>query len=244
MEEKGLFLLSGFNVDCELSYSSSLLEELYQNFDVHQFIVDYDKQSPGEIFNNLEKEFKLFYEKYSKVYVMGFSAGGVMASYLATQYNLKKLILISPAFKYILKSRFTNEFFSHIQKGLSVEDSNKNFQDKLAEVFKSSEDTAFKLIDKSFTLKTFFTFVRLIELFTKKVSKKSINCPTLILHGSYDEIIPLRSSLYIYERIKTSSKHLVIVPGGYHLMCTGKLQETCDKHIKSFLFNNHVKLKF
>ena len=48
-----------------------------------------------------EKSLKELIRECEEVYVIGFSMGGVIASYLASKYHIEKLVLLSAAAKYV-----------------------------------------------------------------------------------------------------------------------------------------------
>lgn len=45
---------------------------------------------------------------------------------------------------------------------------------------------------------------------------ESIRLPTLILHGEYDELIPVEHAIELHEQLKAPEKDLVIIPGAGH----------------------------
>ena len=49
--------------------------------------------------------------------------------------------------------------------------------------------------------------MKLVEEHTGDV--KNITCPTLILHGDKDDIVPYDSVLYVYDNIKSKSVTLI-----------------------------------
>ncbi len=44
----------------------------------------------------------------------------------------------------------------------------------------------------------------------------SINIPTLVIHGQWDESAPLAEAVDMFNRLKTTRKHLEIIPGAGH----------------------------
>ena len=120
--------------------------------------------------------------------------GGVIASYLASKYKeVKKLVLAAPAFQYF---KFENNKINILESIKVV-------------------PTLFKDYDKSEVISRIFKVpVSTIREFTSLVKEhhddiKNIKCPTLIIHGTKDEIVPNSSTAYVYDNIKSSSVLLV-----------------------------------
>ncbi|HLZ70119.1 MAG TPA: alpha/beta fold hydrolase [Dehalococcoidia bacterium] len=44
----------------------------------------------------------------------------------------------------------------------------------------------------------------------------AIGLPALIIHGEYDELVPMQAALELYDALKVERKELVIVPGAGH----------------------------
>lgn len=129
------------------------------------------------------------------IYLIGFSMGGVIASYLAaTSPNVKKLILLAPAFNYLHMDTIT----SVISKGAAGLFSND--KDKKPEIE----------VPRSF----YGAFMDLVKALKKYIAE--VQCPVLILHGDEDEVIPLRSSTWAFDKIPHEQKKLIILHGGHH----------------------------
>lgn len=137
---------------------------------------------------------KIISHGYKDIYVIGHSMGGVIASYLASKYKeVKKLVLAAPAFQYF---KFENNKINILESIKVV-------------------PTLFKDYDKSEVISRIFKVpVSTIREFTSLVKEhhddiKNIKCPTLIIHGTKDEIVPNSSTAYVYDNIKSSSVLLV-----------------------------------
>ena len=137
---------------------------------------------------------KIINHGYKDIYVIGHSMGGVIASYLASRYKeVKKLVLAAPAFQYF---KFENNKIDILESIKVV-------------------PNLFKDYDKSEVISRIFKVpVSTIREFTSLVKEhhddiKNIKCPTLIIHGTKDEIVPNSSTLYVYDNIKSSSVMLV-----------------------------------
>ena len=175
--------------------------ELINNYKVFTYTLPGHNKS---IINNVTKEDwikkseyqieKIINHGYKDIYVIGHSMGGVIASYLASKYKeVKKLVLAAPAFQYF---KFENNKINILESIKVV-------------------PTLFKDYDKSEVISRIFKVpVSTIREFTSLVKEhhddiKNIKCPTLIIHGTKDEIVPNSSTAYVYDNIKSSSVLLV-----------------------------------
>lgn len=129
-----------------------------------------------------------------EIYLLGFSMGGVIAAYLATQYPVKKLILIAPAFIHFNIENYTNI----VIKSASVLLSSKN-----EEVKKVS-------LPKSF----YSSFLDCVKHLKSAIS--DVTCPVLLIQGDDDEVISTRSSEWAFNQIKHDQKRCVFLHGGKH----------------------------
>lgn len=148
------------------------------------------------------------------VYLVGFSMGGVIASYLANVCNIDRLILLAPAFQYIHMEHIP----SLLTKGASVLLGNdKKDKDEIE-------------IPASF----YGTFTELIKQLKKYIA--TVDCPVLFIHGDEDEVISLKSSLSAYEKVFHDKKKLFILHEGHHrLLMDEKVNWECYQIMKLFL---------
>ncbi|MGM9876477.1 MAG: alpha/beta hydrolase [Bacilli bacterium] len=175
--------------------------ELINNYKVFTYTLPGHNKS---IINNVTKDDwikkseyqieKIINHGYKDIYVIGHSMGGVIASYLASKYKeVKKLVLAAPAFQYF---KFENNKINILESIKVV-------------------PNLFKDYDKSEVISRIFKVpVSTIREFTSLVKEhhddiKNIKCPTLIIHGTKDEIVPNSSTTYVYDNIKSSSVMLV-----------------------------------
>ena len=54
------------------------------------------------------------------------------------------------------------------------------------------------------------------SLFLNKVKMRQIDKPTLIIHGEYDQIIPVREGEELYQSSGAQDKRILIIPGAGH----------------------------
>lgn len=147
-----------------------------------------------------------------KIYLVGFSMGGVIASYLAASYHVEKLILMAPAFNYInldLVGGVLSKTYNSLRGVAEVEEI------KLPGSFYSA-------------------FMAIVKNLKKYIS--DVECPVLLLHGDQDEVISLKSSIWAYDRIPHDQKKLLILHEGHHrLLMDEKVNWECYQLIQLFL---------
>lgn len=147
------------------------------------------------------------------VYLVGFSMGGVIAAYLATMCETKKLILLAPAFSYMnmdtITGAITKSYNAFITKGNEKKDEIE--------------------LPRSF----YIAFMDLVKNLKKYIAQ--VSCPVLFLHGDMDEVIATRSSISAYDKIMHDQKKLVILHQGHHrLLMDTNVNWECYQIMKLF----------
>lgn len=179
------------------------------------------KVTKEEWINECKKQIEtLITHGFTNIYLVGHSMGGVLASLLATEYNeVKKLILAAPAFKYLT---FEEEEFKLLN---AIKNSPK--------VFKSykKEDIISRMIQ--FPASVAKEFMDLVEESQDLPSK--IECPVLLIQGTDDLIVPLKSSEYVYDNLKTNNKKIIVLDKVTHDIFRSKDLEPLFLDIINFL---------
>lgn len=158
-----------------------------------------------------KKQVDAWSESGRDIYLVGFSMGGVIATYLANVCHVKKLVLLAPAFQYINMDLITDVIV------------------KSATSFMSNEKKEEIPMPRSFYL----AFTDLVKNLKKYV--ETLKCPVLMLHGDSDEVISGKSSLNAYERIPHASKRLIFLHGGHHrLLMDEAVNWECYQIMKLF----------
>lgn len=225
--KKAILLIHGFaggNYDYN-SLGNDL--ELYNSFDVFTFTLPghermiIDKVTREDWIKKAEDEIeKIINANYKEVYVIGHSMGGVIASHLASKYKeVKKLVLAAPAFHYLA---FKGDKVDVIESIKKLPNLFKNYapEEVLSRIFKIPAPTIKE-------------FMKLVEEHTKDI--KDITCPTLILHGEKDDIVPVDSVQYVYDNIKSKSVTLIELHSLTHdLFMNDRYDEVRDIIVKFF----------
>lgn len=209
-KDKILITIHGFGVNRKhqmdefVEYASGDLMEVvtFDMFDIHdENDCDFKKWiSKAEI--HIQKALN----DKKKVYLLGFSMGGVIASHLASKYKIEKLILISPAFIHLNLEYYTSIAIQTGKKLLSnVEDDTKP---KLPNSFYNG-------------------FLNCVKEHKNDIGR--VTCPVLIIQGDEDEVIPTRSSEWAYNKIEHDQKKCIFLHKGKHRILV-------DENVKDIAF--------
>lgn len=203
--------------------------ELNKIFDVFQFTLpghnkNLSKVKYQEWIKYSEKKIEwLISNGYDNIYVIGHSMGGVIATYLASKYKkVKKLVLCAPSFHY-----------------LNVVNDNLNIKESLLVTPKIVETYGGDEIVARF-LKLNVSVLREFMVLVKKYynTPKDVICPTLILQGDEDNIVPMSSSEYVYKELNKNIKKLIYVKGATHDIFKCEKEEQIYEIIENFLKYN------
>lgn len=137
-----------------------------------------------------------------RVWLVGFSMGGVIASHLASRFPVERLVLLAPAFDYV-STRLVKLKVQEIMDDL---------------LNRSVPDPRYAPLPESF--KTTFRDV----IATCGPSIAQVMCPVLLIHGTDDEVIPVRSSDGAYAKIPHKRKRLHLVKGIQHRILDSEAQ--------------------
>jgi carboxylesterase len=162
--------------------------------------------------------------KHKEIYIVGHSMGAVIASYLASRYKeVKKLVLIAPAFEYINLKQNKEDLKEILKIGNSKH------------LNRHQEESYHRIVSKWFEvpIPLVIEFVKLVKKYKRHTNR--INCSTLILHAGKDEIIPLESAMYAMDTIKCHEKYLTIIKGVKHGVLLSKRKNDVCQYISSFL---------
>lgn len=152
---------------------------------------------------------EISYRKLAKIVdeiiVIGFSMGGIIGLYLAKRYNVKKLVLLSAAAKYVAPAQLLKDL------RMLVGDA-KNGDLKENELFKRYGNKI-KDVPMSSAVQ-FMKIVRMVEPYIQ-----TINTPTYIVQGQCDGLVPFTTAQYLYDQLPSSEKYIFFSPNGKHHIC-------------------------
>ena len=144
-------------------------------------------------------------KQVDEIIVVGFSMGGVIAMYLAIRYPVKKLVLLSAAAKYVSPPQL-------------VEDIRAIAQDMMHKKIQENELFArYKFKFKNVPLSATVEFMRVVK--KTEPYLKNIECPTFIVQGKLDGIVPNTTAQMLYDQIRSQQKQMYISDCGKHHIC-------------------------
>lgn len=189
----------GKNVSHEFDSLTKYLKS--KKYEVVQFDM-YDPKNPKDDdpkkwIQKAEQQMNQY--KSHEIILIGFSMGGVIASYLASVYKIKSLILIAPAFHYLDLSKVTSQGVKFV----------KNIRNKTESIPSSTQTKAFTSIVSNY-----------------REAIYQVDCPICIFHGTKDEVIPIESSKTVYKKL-TGDKRLIFIEDGKHRMLYDGQMEQC-----------------
>lgn len=155
------------------------------------------------------------------VFVIGFSMGGMIASYLAANYDVDKLVLLATArkylsFKYI--SYYVADVISDGFKGqLEENEIYTHYKSKLGTVpFKANVE-----------------FMKLVN--ETKRYLEDVTSPVLIAQGKKDGLVPYNAAYSLEKEISSDHKEVVIFEQSNHMICLGEDKHVLNEMILEFL---------
>lgn len=212
--------------------------QLYKKFDVftytlpahEKFIVKDVKYKEWIDESKRQIEF-LIDNGYKEIYLIGHSMGGVIAANLASEYpQVKKLVLAAPAFKYF-----------YFKEGKVDIKSLNNTLKSIPELFKNENtDKVISRILKT-PISTMLEFTKLVSECQNCVF--DIKCPTLIIHGINDLVVPSEATVYVYNSIKSKTNILYNIKNLQHDCFTVERSKEVKSIIKDFLIKHPKKKK-
>lgn len=159
-------------------------------------------------------------KKVDDVIVVGFSMGGVIAMYLAIRYQVKKLVLLSAAAKYVSPPQL-------------VKDIRVMAEDFLHHQLADNELFArYKFKFKHVPLSATVEFTRVVQ--KTEPYMQNIKCPTFIVQGQLDGIVPFSTAAYLENLLQSPDIRVYVSKHGKHHIC---YSDDCQKWFEEvFIF--------
>lgn len=207
--------------------------ELVSNYDVFTFTLpghdgDFKKKiTYKDWIKKVDSEMEfLISNGYKKIYVIGHSMGGVLASYVASKYpQVKKLVLVAPAFRI---SGFENTKF--------------NINTALTSTPKIFEEYGAQLVTNrllKLPANCYIEFFKIVKELQDCI--KDVKIPTLIFRGTSDFIVPQESVEYVYSSVQNNLKKLVMLEKTTHdVFRENKKAQATDLVIEFFKNKNNL----
>ncbi len=204
--------------------------ETYRNYDVYTFTLPgHEKNVVKDVkyeewIKASEKQIEfLLQHNYKEIYLIGHSMGGVIAAHLAAKYKeVKKLVLAAPAFRYFyfkdgkVNIKGINETIKNLPSLLKEEDKEK----VVARIQKTP-------------IATMLEFTKLVSKHQNDLT--NITCPTLIIHGLNDKVVPTEGTELVHNIIKSKTNILVNIDKVTHDCFTKERKDEVEAIITNFL---------
>lgn len=129
--------------------------------------------------NYVLKEYDKLNANYNNIDILGYSLGGVLATYIAIYKNVNKIILLAPAFSYINIKNY---------KIKNIKSNSINLKDKLS-------------IKK---IKYFYTFTKIVNEIEQRINY--IYQPICIIWGNDDLLVNDKGCFNLYKRALNQNK--------------------------------------
>lgn len=168
-----------------------------------------------------EQTLRKMLERFDQIYLIGFSMGGMIASYLAAKYKVGKLVLLAPSGKYLSWKQLLFDGIGCIVDGLR----GRLHENTLYLRYRKKTGTV--------PFKANLEFLKLVR-FTRTYLK-DVDIPVLIAQGQQDGLVPYKTPYYLEKEITSEQKEVVFFERSKHLLCLGDDKDTLNMIVRSFL---------
>jgi carboxylesterase len=206
-----------------------------------------------EIYSACERDFLRLQKRHKQSFVGGLSIGALVAMHLACLHPDKTsgIVGLGPTLFYDgwaqYKGRFLLDFVWHIpilRQSIVVRESwpyglkDEALRDKVDRYYKRIATR--KISNNAATFGTpYFPIACLYQgyLLSKLVKKELplIKCPLILFHSSNDDMASAKNSQYIYDRIGSADKSLILLENSYHMITIDQDRERVARETVNFL---------
>jgi len=182
---------------------------------------------------DFERAFTAMRQVCSKVFIGGFSTGGLLALLYAAKYKVDGVIAVNSALKlhdlrvsYVVPTlHFFNEMISYLN----------------AKGIKEWIDNTHTEQPKVNYLKHPLSSVAQLEKVMSKVKQtvKNVTAPILIIQGDNDPTVRAKSAQHIYDYVSSKDKELLFLPRDKHSILADKKHDEVFEVIDRFI-QNHI----
>ncbi|WP_164931531.1 alpha/beta hydrolase [Longirhabdus pacifica] len=157
--------------------------------------------------------------RYGSFDLVGFSMGGMIASYIANRYPVRKLVLLNAALIYVSPRRFIRTTW---------------------EKWKRNEWKQMQQLDKiqNTPVTAVIEFMKCVRDLSSELHH--IKVPTLVVQGMSDEVVHPYSAYRIKKRIH-NDVYLKTYPKSKHLICLDCESDQVFSDVHHFLSSNDIK---
>ncbi|SFE93966.1 alpha/beta hydrolase [Alteribacillus iranensis] len=160
-----------------------------------------------------------------KVYVIGFSMGGMLACYIAARYQIEKLVLISAAAQYIGVGQLMKDMAVIIENGVK----GNMKEHPWYPIFQEKIHTPLHAVGE---------FRKAVKEVTPFV--KNIKIPVFMGQGVKDGLVPRRSADFLNSQIEAPVKQLYLYEQSKHFLYHGENKEQVIQDTEHFLLSTNL----
>ena len=157
------------------------------------------------------KEFEKAKSEGKEIFVVGYSMGGVVATYLSTIFTVKKLVLLAPAFEYRTLATAKRTLGSFLSNDKNID---------------------------SMPLALHFPFMSLVDELGNSI--EALKTPVLMIQGSEDQTIPQVVAKRSYKKIAHENKNLIIIEDASHRLLDDEISKDLTLGLVSVFFDKSM----
>ena len=176
--------------------------------------------------NSAEEDLIKLKERSEKVFIVGFSMGGLIGINLCERYDIDGLVTLNtPIYYWDIKNIVSN---------VITDFRTKDFQNIKRYINSSGK----------FPIPALYNFRRLLSITKNKISK--VSCPMLIVQARDDDTVRVTSAKYIFDKIGTEKKIKYYDNSG-HVILTSQSAKQVSEDVERFIRHliwERIKLEF
>jgi len=206
----------------------------------------------AEIADSCAEDLKGLNKDYAQVYVAGLSLGALMSIHLAYKFpdRVAGIGALAPTLFYdgwaLHKGKCLMELVWHvpflrnlinIREGFPYGLKDEELRENIERFYKNA---SIKEFSKKVLLfgSPFFPLVCLYQhhLFTNIIKKElsQVKTPIILLHAKEDDMTSLKNSRYIFERVGSTNKSLIVLENSYHMITIDKDKDKVCQDLADF----------
>lgn len=199
--ETGVLLIHGFTAT---PFEMKQLAEFLSAYGISVYIArlpghgslveNINKLSFVDMYESLKYGYFTLKNSCKKVFVVGQSMGGLLAGELAAFNETDGIVMLSPAFKIISGKAVFAPFLKYFVPTVKKENLKPQFQEHYY------QERPVKGVDELMKLSRHLTSVM-----------DQINTDVLVIHSKYDDIIDYKTTVRLYENIKSRNKKIELI---------------------------------
>ena len=190
-------------------------------------------QYVDDLMHKLEKE-------YEQIDVMGFSMGGAIATYVASNFKVNKVVLLAPAniylnalYPFVRAKKFAQYVSAVLDKRIKKKE-DLAILDGRKEITVDDKEVAVVMkqyILPNYNIRTINQFVKVVRFCNEHLQE--FDNPTLVVMGEVDQLVPKRSDEFLSKYCK--QKVTITFKNISHMMLRSKGNKRIIDQVMKFL---------